>query len=155
MRKALPWIGLMLGLIAIDQLTKAVVLSYFPVYDDVVLRGNFGISCVLHEDEREIAIFGAVVAAWVLMLFWSMRMPMLALCLATAGGVSNQAEMLLRGGVVDFLAFDIFGHVLVANLADVFVVAAFVVLFSYIHKLRARDFIWGSRFWPPQETSSR
>jgi signal peptidase II len=124
MRKSLPYLALMAGLVVLDQVAKAVVASKVALYASVpVIKGFFNISRIHNKG----AIFGtfsqtdntlvfalltaASLAALAFVVYYFLKTPAsdklmkVALTLIMAGALGNQFDRLVRGHVIDFLDF--------------------------------------------------
>lgn len=136
-KKIALYLGLTLGLIAIDQVTKYIVERTLRLYDPVPVLGDFfrltyifnrGAAFGLHLGEWSRVIFTIlpVVAAIMLYLMyrqtpWSDRTRLVSIALVTGGAIGNLIDRVRSSrGVVDF--FDVgFGNVRwpVFNIADI------------------------------------
>jgi len=124
MKKNVRYFLAALGLVALDQATKAVVARTVPLYESVpVVKGFFNITRIHNKG----AIFGtfsqtgnslvfilltaASLAALALVVYYFFKTPAsdklmkFALTLIMAGAFGNQFDRLVRGHVVDFLDF--------------------------------------------------
>jgi signal peptidase II len=125
-RHHLPYFGLLAGLVALDQLTKAVVVKLVPFYGNVsVVPGFFSISHIHNRGAIfgtfsqspspivTIALAAASLFALVMVVVYFFRTPAsqkgmkLALTLILAGALGNFIDRVLRGFVVDFLEFHV------------------------------------------------
>ncbi len=138
MRKNAPYFLLAVALVALDQVTKAIVAGQVTLYESVpVIRGFFNITRIHNKG----AIFGtfsqtnntlvfalltaASLAALALVVYYFVKTPAsdklmkIALTLIMAGALGNQFDRLVRGHVIDFLDFYIGGaHWPFFNAAD-------------------------------------
>jgi signal peptidase II len=126
MKKHAPFLGLIAGLIALDQITKAVVVRMVPFYGHAnVIPGFFAISHIHNKG----AIFGtfsqsgsplitiglaaAQMVALVLVFVYFLKTPAsqkgmkIALTLILAGALGNFIDRIARGHVIDFLEFHV------------------------------------------------
>ncbi len=126
MKRHLPFLGLIAGLVALDQAAKAVVVKLIPFYGNVsVIPGFFSIS---HIHNRG-AIFGtfsqsgspivtiflaaASLFALVMVVVYFFRTPAsqmgmkVSLALIMAGALGNFIDRIGRGYVVDFMEFHV------------------------------------------------
>jgi len=108
-----------LTLILIDQIAKAIVLTYFPQ----LIVFNQGISFGLYPSSDWFKINLALIGAMVFLLAGGK-----AKRLIISGGISNILDRLIRGGVVDFIDLGSLFRLAnfnvappVFNLADVFI----------------------------------
>ena len=126
MKRHLPYLGLIAGLVALDQIAKAVVVKLVPFYGNVsVIPGFFAVS---HFHNRgaifgtfsqspsplvTIALAAASLFALVMVVVYFFRTPVsqkgmkLALTLIMAGALGNFIDRVARGYVVDFLEFHV------------------------------------------------
>ena len=122
------WWFLGLAVIGLDQISKTLILKYFPQL--VII--NKGIA------------FGFLASDWWLLInlfilglvvFFLKNKP--AKSLIIAGGVSNILDRLFRGGVVDFINIGFFPSF---NLADFFIcLGAGLVVLSYLKRGRVSN----------------
>ena len=126
MKKHAPFLGLIAGLIALDQISKAVVVWTVPFYGHAsVIPGFFAISHIHNKG----AIFGtfsqsgsplvtigliaAQLVALAMVIIYFLKTPAsqkgmkLALSLIMAGAVGNFIDRIARGYVIDFLEFHV------------------------------------------------
>jgi signal peptidase II len=126
MKKHALYLGFIAGLIALDQVTKAVVVRMVPFYSHAnVIPGFFAISHIHNKG----AIFGtfsqsgsllvtiglvaAQLVALVLVVVYFLRTPAsqkamkLALSLIMAGAIGNFIDRIAHGYVIDFLEFHV------------------------------------------------
>jgi signal peptidase II len=137
-RPSRPELWLAIVLIIADQLTKAAVRAYIPLYDSIeVIPGFFNLTHALNTgaafgflDRLDFAYKTVVVAllataALGAILFYAMtlgsetRLSRLALTLVVAGAVGNLIDRVVAGAVVDFV--DIYvgtWHFWAFNVAD-------------------------------------
>ena len=140
---------IVLFLIISDQLTKLAALNWLrPVKQKVLIEGFFNLTYV----ENRGAAFGSMQGArWFFVVlavfvvaglsFYYHRLektkktlPLrIAIVLIVGGTVGNVIDRVLRGYVVDFLDFIIFGYDFpVFNAADIFIVVGTFLLAAYI-----------------------
>ena len=126
MKKHAPFLGLIAGLIALDQISKTVVVRTVPFYGHAsVIPGFFAISHIHNKG----AIFGtfsqsgsplvtigliaAQLFALAMVIIYFLKTPAsqkgmkLALSLIMAGAVGNFIDRIARGYVIDFLEFHV------------------------------------------------
>jgi signal peptidase II len=124
MKKNAPYFLLAIGLVVVDQVTKAIVARSVALYRSVpVIPGFFNITRIHNKG----AIFGtfsqtnnpyifalltaASLAALALVVYYFFKTPAtdklmrIALVLIMAGALGNQFDRLVRGHVIDFLDF--------------------------------------------------
>ncbi|MBP1661542.1 MAG: lipoprotein signal peptidase [Candidatus Aminicenantes bacterium] len=124
MKKNVRYFLAALGLVALDQATKAVVARTVPLYESVpVIKGFFNITRIHNKG----AIFGtfsqtdntlvfalltaASLAALAFVVYYFFKTPdsdklmKVSLTLIMAGALGNQFDRLVRGHVIDFLDF--------------------------------------------------
>lgn len=122
MKSLRPYLLLITGLIAADQISKSIVVATVPFYGSVpVIPGFFSISHIHNTG----AIFGmfngsgnkllsillpiATLTAMILVILYFLKTPAsqkalrLALALVTAGALGNFIDRIARGHVIDFL----------------------------------------------------
>ena len=155
-RKAVLYLAVVFGVIALDQFTKALVLGSFPgitsglrPYSPVEVWGDFfrltfiyntGAAFGLHLGESSRWVFMGLAAVAVVVLGvmfrgtpWSDRMRLFAIASVTGGAIGNVIDRIRSSrGVIDFLDFGV-GEVRwpVFNVADIAVtVGALMLAFS-------------------------
>jgi len=124
MRKNGPYLLLMAGLVALDQVTKNLIARTVDLYESVpVIPGFFSITRIHNRG----AIFGtfsqtnnqavfllltaASIAALAMVVYYFVKTPAsdklmkVSLTLIMAGALGNQFDRLVRGHVIDFLDF--------------------------------------------------
>ena len=118
-RALLPWLGIALAVIALDQLTKSMVLSAFRLHDSHTVTPFFNLVRV-HNTGAAFSflagatgwqrwffvVLGAVAAVfivWMLRRHGGQRMFGWALALILGGALGNVIDRLLHGYVVDFV----------------------------------------------------
>jgi len=124
MKKHAPYFLAALGLVVLDQATKAIVARLVPLYESVpVIKGFFNITRIHNKG----AIFGtfsqtdnrlvfalltaASLAALAFVVYYFFKTPdsdrlmKVSLTLIMAGALGNQFDRLVRGHVIDFLDF--------------------------------------------------
>lgn len=143
-------IAILLGSIALDQITKAIVVSHMDMYEEVkVLPGiirfyrteNTGAAFSMLNDQPWILMVVTLIAmgavAFLLIKFFK-RHPLLTVSLSMilGGGIGNLIDRTLNGKVVDFIDFDFlffgFFKFAVFNVADIFVTCGAACLAVYI-----------------------
>ena len=117
----LPWLGLSLLILIVDQFTKIMVLGYFRLGDSLHVTGFFNLVRVHNEGAAFSFLAGAsgwqrwfftavgVVAAffivWMLKSHPGQRLFAFAMACILAGAIGNVIDRLAYGYVVDFLQF--------------------------------------------------
>jgi signal peptidase II len=131
----LKWLGLSIGVVVLDQLSKYAILRAFALHEvleltpffNIVLVFNRGAAFSLLSDaggwQRELFVGIALAAStwiiWLLRKYWDQVAFCLALSLILGGAIGNVIDRLVRGAVVDFLDFHAFGyHWPAFNVAD-------------------------------------
>ena len=146
------WIALAIlaGSVALDQITKAIVVSRMELYEEVPFLPGFirfyrtentGAAFSLLKDNPWILMVFTVIAmgivGFMLVKFFK-RHPLLtvSLCMILGGGISNLIDRIIAGKVVDFIDFDFlffgFFDFAVFNVADIFVTCGALCLAVYI-----------------------
>jgi signal peptidase II len=128
MRENRRYLGLMAGLVALDQISKFVLVRSIPLYGSApVIPGFFTLAHIRNKG----AIFGmfnrsgvrsmtllllaASIVALGFVVYYFLKTPAshrwtkIALSLILAGAVGNQIDRFVRGSVVDFLEFHVKG----------------------------------------------
>ena len=131
----LKWLGIALGVLVLDQLTKYGITRTFTLHEmvevapffNLVLVYNSGAAFSLLSDaagwQRElfivIALSASIWIAWLLRKHSGETLFCLALSLILGGAVGNVIDRVLIGAVVDFLDFHALGyHWPAFNVAD-------------------------------------
>jgi len=147
-RRLRPELWLALGLIIADQVSKAAVRAYIPLYDTIeVIPGLLNLTHALNTgaafgflDRLEFAYKAVVVgvlatSALAAIVFYAMtlgsetRLSRLALTLVVAGAVGNLIDRVVAGAVVDFV--DVYvgtWHFWAFNVADTCISCGAVLL---------------------------
>ncbi len=142
---ALPWLGLSLLVVVLDQLSKAWVLRTLPEYTDVTVIPGFwnwyrvyntgaAFSFLANSGGWQIWLFSGLAVAISLLLGWALlRTPRgewrtaLPYALVIGGAIGNVIDRIVHGHVVDFIKWYVGSHVWPAfNLADSAIVAGAV-----------------------------
>jgi signal peptidase II len=120
---AVAWLWLSLFVVVLDQVTKALIVANFELYERVQLLPVFGITR-LHNLGAAFSFLSTAggwqrwffilvaVAVTVLVCVWLKRMPRrgqgwlaASLALIVGGAIGNVIDRVFRGHVVDFLSF--------------------------------------------------
>ena len=136
--------------VALDQITKAVVVSNIELYGSVKVIPGFirfyrtentgGAFSMLNQHPVILMIFTLIAMGIVafLLIKFIRRHPLLTVTLSMilAGGIGNLIDRVFSGKVVDFIEFDFlffgFFRFAVFNVADIFVTVGAVCLAVYI-----------------------
>jgi signal peptidase II len=122
MRKNLPYLALVAGLVCIDLVTKGLIAREIPLFTSRrVIPGFFNLTHIRnkgaifgffsHSGSRAVflALLAASICALTLVIFYFVKTPAgergmkLALSLILAGALGNQVDRLAHGYVVDFV----------------------------------------------------
>lgn len=143
-------IAILAGSVALDQITKALVVSRMDLYESVpVLPGfirfyrteNTGAAFSLLKDNPWVLMVFTLIAMGVvgfMLVKFFKRHPLLTVSLSMilGGGISNLIDRVAAGKVVDFIDFDFlffgFFDFAVFNVADIFVTCGALCLAVYI-----------------------
>ncbi|OYZ76180.1 MAG: signal peptidase II [Polaromonas sp. 24-62-144] len=105
----LPWLGLALLLVIVDQFTKVLILGYYRLGDASWQRWFF----------TGIGIAAALFIVWMLKSHAGQRLFSFAMACILGGAVGNVIDRTMHGYVVDFLDFHVAGwHFPAFNVAD-------------------------------------
>ena len=146
------WIAITIlaGSVALDQITKAIVVSRMELYEEVPFLPGFirfyrtentGAAFSLLKDNPWILMIFTLIAMGVvgfMLVKFFKRHPLLtvSLCMILGGGISNLIDRIIAGKVVDFIDFDFlffgFFDFAVFNVADIFVTCGALCLAVYI-----------------------
>jgi signal peptidase II len=131
------WLLAGVGLLALDQTIKAVVVSTAPDLDLGIVRihtvMNTGASFSIFTGMNYLLAAVALLALGLFLLFWDRIPDRRFALLALAGVVGNMLDRLVRGGVVDYLDL---GWFPVFNLADALIVVCGLV---FIYQLSREE----------------
>ena len=138
-------IAIVVGSVALDQITKAIVVSHMELFEEIAFLPGFlrlyytentGAAFSMLSGHRWVFLLFSLIAmgviVWLLFKYYR-RHPLLAVSLASVlgGGIGNLIDRTLQGSVVDFLDFQ-FVNFAVFNVADIFVTCGSVALAVYI-----------------------
>lgn len=138
-------LAIVIGSVALDQATKAIVVSNMELYEELPFIPGFmrfyytqntgAAFSILSNHQWVFMLFSVLAMALILYLLYRFhgRHPMLSVSLAAVlgGGIGNMIDRVLNGYVVDFLDFQ-FMDFAVFNVADIFVTCGSVALAVYI-----------------------
>lgn len=126
----------MMALIAVDQISKNVAFAYLPVASVAMASEHrmLGLAWHIHPPGA-MTTLSSLVAVLCIGVMFALPLPRSAKILWCAAALSNNVEMLLRPGTMDFLAFRLAGHVWVANIADLYFVAGLLVIGHWTYRL--------------------
>ncbi len=118
-RSLLPWLGIALLIIVLDQITKSLILQYFQYGDSRYITSFFNIVRAHNTGAAfsflagasgwqrwffiGLGIAAAVFIVWMLRSHGGQRMFAWALSLILGGAVGNVVDRMLHGYVVDFI----------------------------------------------------
>ena len=156
-RALLPWLGIALAVIVVDQLTKSLVLDAFRLHDSQVVTPFFNLVRVHNTGAAFSFLAGAtgwqrwffvvlgtvaaVFIVWMLRRHGEQRLFGWALALILGGALGNVVDRLLHGYVVDFIQVHWRGWYFPSfNVADsaITVGAALLILDELLRVRRAR-----------------
>lgn len=147
------WAFLTILFVALDQLTKYLIVQTFKLGEVQVIIPDFFELTHVRNDGAAMGILDG--QRWIFMIFTTIIVAVcviflirgkiknhwgiLALTMIISGGIGNMIDRIFLGEVVDFLAFIFWGYrFYVFNVADVFVCCGVFVLAIYI--LFSKDF---------------
>ena len=153
----LPWLGIALIVILVDQFTKTLILGMFEPNDSHTVTSFFNLVRVHNTGAAFSFLAGAggwqrwffvglgalaaVFILWMLRRHGGQRLFSLALALILGGAVGNVIDRLLHGYVVDFIQVHYAGHYFPSfNAADSAITlgAAFLILDELLRVRRTR-----------------
>ena len=131
----LPWLGLALIILIVDQFTKILILGYYQLgnsttitsFFDIVRAHNSGAAFSFLRDASGwqrwlftgIGVAAAVFIVWMLRSHAGQKLFSFALACILGGAIGNVVDRLLHGYVVDFLDFHLATrHFPAFNVAD-------------------------------------
>ena len=150
----LPWLGLALGLLIADQLTKLLILNHYQLGDatyvtrffNVVRVHNTGAAFSFLASESgwqrwfftAIGVLAAVFIVWMLKSHAGQKLFSFALACILGGAIGNVIDRTLHGYVVDFLDFHYAGwHFPAFNIADsAITVGAICLILDELQRVR-------------------
>ena len=145
MAKILILLGVIAGVIGLDQLTKALAVIYlegepsFPIWQDVLhltYVRNEGAAFGILSNHRWVFMIFSTIAIFALGVylfrfskekFWAK----IAIAMIIGGGIGNMIDRIVLGSVVDFIDFTLI-HFAVFNVADSFVCVGVGLLVLYL-----------------------
>lgn len=126
-------------LIAIDQISKFVLINNITEIKEYGILGinitkNTGVAFSVNEGNAQNIILTSMILAIVFYFVINQReridrKTFFALELIISGGLSNLADRLFRGGVIDFLEIKNFA---ICNIADIFVFIGWILLIIFL-----------------------
>ncbi len=131
----------------IDQITKTIVISFFdvnhglviiPSFFSILYVKNYGAAFSIMQNMSYLLVSISFIAIILIFIFVLKNKMILKkydwLAAILIGGiVGNLVDRLFRGHVVDFLAFEIFGHPMpIFNFADIFIVCSALYMTIFI-----------------------
>ncbi len=125
-----------LGIIVLDQISKTLVVKYYP---QIVSENNGGAFSFLNGFASYQPIVVFLVLAIVAALIFIKQTRQLGVFLILAGALSNLIDRILRGSVVDFINVSVWPSF---NLADIAISAGLVSVAIYL-------------FYPTKKSPSR
>ncbi|MFO1332291.1 MAG: signal peptidase II [Rubrivivax sp.] len=153
----LPWLGIALAVILLDQFTKVLVVRNFDLHDSVALTGWTGLVRVHNTGAAFSFLAGAagwqrwffvglgaaaaVFIVWMLRSHGGQRMFAWALALILGGALGNVVDRLLHGHVIDFIQLHYGGWYFPSfNIADsaITIGAALLILDELLRVRQAR-----------------
>ncbi len=131
----LPWLGLSLLILIVDQFTKIMVIGYFKLGDSLRMTGFFNLVRVHNEGAAfsflagasgwqrwfftVVGIAAALFIVWMLKSHPGQRLFAFAMSCILGGAIGNVIDRIAHGYVVDFLQFHYGGWYFPSfNLAD-------------------------------------
>ncbi|MBR3894275.1 MAG: signal peptidase II [Clostridia bacterium] len=138
-------IAIIVGIVALDQLTKAFAVIYlegeasFPLWQDVLhftYARNEGAAFGMLSDQRWVFMIFSTVAILVLLGVLFFRAPksryvQITLAMVAAGGIGNMIDRIALGYVIDFIDFTLIDFA-IFNVADSFVTVGAFMLMGYL-----------------------
>lgn len=144
---------LLIGIIALDQLTKYIVASTMTLHQSIVVipswffithARNFGAAWGLFQNQLSFLILVTFIALVVMGLWYSRlrsgySFERLGLVLMFAGAIGNLIDRLYLGYVVDFIDVIIFGYDFpIFNIADIALTCGVIALL--IHEVKEQRY---------------
>ena len=132
---SLPWLGVALIVLILDQFSKLLIMSYYQLGGGTVVTSFFNVVRVHNTGAAfsflaaasgwqrwfftAIGVAAALLIVWLLMSHAGQKLFSFALAFILGGAVGNVLDRLMHGYVVDFLDFHWHGtHFPAFNLAD-------------------------------------
>ena len=138
-------IAIIVGIIALDQLTKWLAVIYlqgepsFPLWQDVLhftYARNEGAAFGILSDQRWVFMVFSTVAILALLAVLFIYRPksryvQITLAMIAAGGIGNMIDRILLGYVIDFIDFTLIDFA-IFNVADAFVTVGAFMMMGYL-----------------------
>lgn len=134
----------LIGLVAIDQLSKIFVVSNFtlgkvyeiiPNFLNLKYVKNTGVAFSMFENNNLILILITVIVLVLILIYRNKIKEQKLLVVLTSGIIANLIDRIIRGYVVDFISFKILGiNMAIFNLADTFIVVSAIIYIFIIIK---------------------
>ncbi len=138
-------IAIILGSIALDQLTKWLAVAFlkgqpsFPIWQDVLhltFAKNEGAAFGMLSDHRWVFMIFSTVAIIGLLIYLfrfrpKSRYVQITLAMIVGGGIGNMIDRVLLGYVIDFIDFTLINFA-IFNVADSFVTVGAFMLMGYL-----------------------
>jgi len=153
MPRSWPWFAAAAGVVALDRLTKALMLGWLRPGETVEVTGFFNLVVVFNRGAAfsflagapgwqtpffaGVAIIAAAVVSWMLWRHHARALLCSGLALILGGALGNLWDRLAWGAVADFLDFHAFGwHWPAFNVADaaITVGAAILIAEGFLYK---------------------
>jgi signal peptidase II len=152
----LPWLGIALAIVVLDQLTKALILGHFQLGDSRTVTSFFNVVRVHNTGAAFSFLAGgsgwqrwffvalgsaaAVFIVWMLRSHGAQKMFAWALSLILGGALGNVIDRLLHGYVIDFIQVHHRGWFFPSfNVADSAIsIGAALLIFDELRRVRRR-----------------
>lgn len=156
-KTALKWCWLAYAVIALDQVTKHLIIDTFSLYEFVRILPFFNLTLIYNtgaafsflSEHPAVAVWilsGFAIFICIMLVFWLKNTPVqnkwmgCALALVLGGGLGNLIDRIIYGHVVDFLDFH-YGdaHFPAFNVADTAItIGAVMVFFEILFKAKSK-----------------
>lgn len=150
----LPWLGIAVVVILLDQLTKVAILRLFAYGEERTMTSFFNLVLVFNRGAAfsflaaaggwqrwgftALGIVAALVIVWLLKRHGTQTLFCTALALILGGALGNVVDRLVHGHVIDFLDFHLGGwHWPAFNLADsAITIGALLLVLDELRRVR-------------------
>jgi lipoprotein signal peptidase len=126
-KDVIPAVFAILSLVLVDQVSKMGAMSCVPSVTVALAHATIGLGGHIHQPGHY-PILEYIIVLCVIVLTWTLPIANSVKVLWTATALSNHVEMLLQSGTFDFIALRLGNRVIIANIADFYFAAGFIVL---------------------------
>ncbi len=149
--KNVIWVTIVGIIVAIDQITKSLVVKNMDLHDEIIIFKNYfnlyyvrnkGAGLGLFANARWVFLSLTIVIIIVAMIllitdYFKHNLATTSLIFIVAGGIGNMIDRVFLGEVIDFLQFQIKYFDFIFNVADIFVTfgtVLFIIYYIFIYE---------------------